>query len=285
MITDSKADTVYLSDKLAARYPQVEADLQAILAAHGIAVKILRGTKDVWCRDYMPIQVSQDRFVQFRYDPDYLRKHPHLRTDPMVVRPNLGRAEIQELKLVLDGGNVVRGPTAVIMTERIFRENPDRTRAEIGKELERLLEVDCLIFIPVEPGDECGHADGVARFVDDRTVLVNDYRKAAPAYGGKLHARLRKHGLELLPMPYSPTYEKRRDMPSATGCYINLLQTSHVVVVPQFGHPADAEALAVASSAFAGMPVKGLNCETLAPDGGVLNCITWTVCASSRLQG
>jgi hypothetical protein len=33
----------------------------------------IEGTKDIWIRDYMPIQLSDDKFLVYKYDPDYLK--------------------------------------------------------------------------------------------------------------------------------------------------------------------------------------------------------------------
>ena len=34
---------------------------------------MLQGTKDIWAVDYMPVQIQDDEFVQFVYNPDYLQ--------------------------------------------------------------------------------------------------------------------------------------------------------------------------------------------------------------------
>jgi agmatine deiminase len=82
MIADSEKNVVYVADTLEARIPQVYRGLKPILQSHGIPLGIIPGTRDIWCRDYMPIQVAKDRFVQFRYAPDYLTgKYRHLRVD------------------------------------------------------------------------------------------------------------------------------------------------------------------------------------------------------------
>ena len=39
---------------------------------------LLPHTKDIWTVDYMPIQIATNKFVQFKYDPDYLQT-PELR--------------------------------------------------------------------------------------------------------------------------------------------------------------------------------------------------------------
>ena len=77
MIADNQTDTVFVSELLTARHPQIERDLRAAL---GSRLKVIPGTKDIWCRDFMPIQLNTNRFLQFRYEPDYLKNHAKLRT-------------------------------------------------------------------------------------------------------------------------------------------------------------------------------------------------------------
>ena len=42
-------------------------------ALNGVRIEIIPATADIWRRDYMPIQLDEDRFCQFVYAPDYLR--------------------------------------------------------------------------------------------------------------------------------------------------------------------------------------------------------------------
>ena len=56
--------------------------------------------------------------------------------------------------------------------------------------------MDRLIFIPQEPGDVTGHADGVVRFIDGDSVVVNDYRRVDPEYGDFCSLRLTEAGLD-----------------------------------------------------------------------------------------
>ena len=72
---------------------------------------------------------------------------------------------------------MVRWRDKVIMTEKVQKENSRWERRKLLAELEGLLEVGRIILIPPEPGDVTGHADGVVRFVDVGTVVVNDYRE------------------------------------------------------------------------------------------------------------
>jgi hypothetical protein len=72
MIADHETNVVYVADTLERRFPTVHDGLKLILEQYGIPFRIIPGTRDIWCRDYMPIQVSENRFVQFKYAPDYL---------------------------------------------------------------------------------------------------------------------------------------------------------------------------------------------------------------------
>ena len=74
MITDNHTNRVYFSSLLPEKCPVLNAHIVDALRKRGIPFTYLKGTKDIWCRDYMPIQIEKDRFVFYRYTPDYL--HP-----------------------------------------------------------------------------------------------------------------------------------------------------------------------------------------------------------------
>ena len=58
MIADRDTNVVFVADTLERRFPDVYRGLASILGEHGIPLRTIPGTRDVWCRDYMPIQVS-----------------------------------------------------------------------------------------------------------------------------------------------------------------------------------------------------------------------------------
>lgn len=75
MITDKEANIVYYSEKiLNDEYKNAFERIKLILDKHHVKYDFLKGTKDIWCRDYMPIQTDKGNFIQFRYEPDYLEK-------------------------------------------------------------------------------------------------------------------------------------------------------------------------------------------------------------------
>src|SRR6185312_14591337 len=99
MICDAQADTVFIADTLDRRFPAVADGLRGILDDHGIAVRTIVGTKDIWCQDYMPIQADIGELVRFRYEPDYLEGHEHLITRPSDIAaiPEIQRCTNSEL--------------------------------------------------------------------------------------------------------------------------------------------------------------------------------------------
>ena len=278
MIADPDTNIVFVADTLEREFPSVASGLRSILERHGIPLSTIPGTRSVWCRDYMPIQTSKDRFVQFRYEPDYLTgKYLPLRADGQ-IGPHLPHVKnCTRSEIVLDGGNVVGWGDKVILCDKVFAENPDRKRPVLLEMLEQELEVDHVIVIPTEPGDVVGHADGIVRFIKGDVVLANDYSEVDRGFQAALTGILTGAGLEVVQLPYRPRAGRARAIPSAFGCYINYLRVGRLVVLPRFGISEDDETLALARQVFADSSVESLDCSDLSEEGGVLNCVTWTI--------
>ena len=73
MITDSETNFLYLANTLPEKYSNFYQQFERVLTRWVIKFKFLPKTKDVWAVDYMPIQIDKDKFLQFVYNPDYLR--------------------------------------------------------------------------------------------------------------------------------------------------------------------------------------------------------------------
>ena len=71
MITDQITNTIYFSHMLEQVCPDLYRSVSA-LKENGYPIEFFQGAKDMWARDYMPIQVAPDKFVAFKYLPDYL---------------------------------------------------------------------------------------------------------------------------------------------------------------------------------------------------------------------
>jgi agmatine deiminase len=274
MIPDRNHNLVFLAATLRVRHPVLFADLEKTLAEHRIQVRELHNVRDQWTRDYCPVQIAPGNLVKFCYDPDYLRDEPELKTGDGIVRAFREFGRCRRSSIILDGGNVVASRTNAIVTDKVYKENPGLSRAELRDRLRTVLTVDQLIVIPKEPLDPIGHSDAMVRFIDEQSVLVNDYTKVDPSFGKRLFMVLRRHKLAVELMPYWPEKRSRQGIPSAVGCYTNFLMTEKVLVAPVYGKKHDDVALKKLESVFPGLPIVPLNCTVLAREGGVANCIS-----------
>jgi len=285
MIPDWQTNTVIISDRLPGKFPVLTRGLEAILGEAGIPLHILPSTRDYWIRDYAPIQTLSDRFVQFRYEPDYLLDgYRSLITPPEVSAACPLFSEIQNSPIVLDGGNVVGTEQLAIVTDKIRRENRLRHWGRLQSTLAVLLHVEEIVKIPVEPGDEIGHADGMVRFLDDRNVVVNDYWHWDGGCASTVEEQLTNAGLTIHRLPYAPETHRRKrgEISSAVGNYVNFLRVGPVVVVPAYGLPEDQEALRLLQELLPDCQIHSLPCRELAQEGGVLNCVTTTIACAEN---
>ena len=245
------------------------ANLTAALGTHNIPYRFLPNTKDIWVRDFMPVRTRSGKLVSFRYEPSYLRDCPALRTDfRRDIAPQLALTPLYA-DINLDGGNVVFSPSGarVLISDRVFSENPERPPAALVHELSELLEAEVLI-IPSLKSDMTGHADGMVRFLDDRTVLCN--RPLSPrGFEQQVKRAVQDCGLDAVGFPFVPTGGV-----SAVGCYLNFLETERAVFLPVFGIEQDAEAETFARQLFS-KEIVPANIREIAQQGGCLNCISW----------
>lgn len=81
MILNSQNINIYFSSLLKQQFPNLTVNLEKELNSQKIAFSYLTYTKDIWCRDFMPIQIGKDEFVLFNYFPSYLKGASQLRSD------------------------------------------------------------------------------------------------------------------------------------------------------------------------------------------------------------
>ena len=76
---------------------------------------------------------------------------------------------------------------------------------------------------------------------------------------------------------YEPVRAACRGIPSAVGNYLNFIHVGTVIVFPTYGKEANEKAREVLRTTFPGFHLLTLESRRLAAEGGVLNCICWTV--------
>ena len=73
---------------------------------NGFTYHIMQSTNDIWARDYMPIQIYKNHFVQYYYNLDYLQNSKEDKasiTDTHVVCKELC-ISTYKTNLAIDGG-------------------------------------------------------------------------------------------------------------------------------------------------------------------------------------
>lgn len=257
-------------------YSKDFSNLQKVLNAYGIDYDFLENTKDIWCRDYMPVKRPDGKFVQFRYEPRYLDEKPELRTDPNEVTKGMG-LEIIPCPLNVDGGNIERLGNKVIMTDRVFEENKGLTEYEIRQKLEEVLQSKVYFMKAYhESTDFTGHIDGMMRFKDSEILLGNDRSNDFKYIQQGVDRLLNACGLKYIDVPYFIPKESEGPE-SAIGLYINFLKVGNLILIPKFEMEGDKdqEALEFFKAQFPDCEIEAVNINAIAKRGGLLNCVSW----------
>lgn len=248
-------------------------------------------TNNIWCRDFLPIQVRDDKFIQFSLTKDYYpNSMNHLRTDPKPICKNLGIVPIIPLfngnPIYLDGGNIIRKYDKVIITDKVFKDNgigghkKKTQQDELKRVLKDYLEVDQVIIIPKEPGEYSGHSDGMVRFVNKDTVVINDYSKVDTnqRFVRELYRSLTESGLSIIEVPYKPIDGKINGNQPSSGVYVNFFQVGDTIFLPTFDDPiTDNHSISVFKEIFGSENIIPVPSKDLSLLGGVLNCCSWEI--------
>ena len=68
-ITESDSNVILLSPGL---FPEIVEEIKEKCGKHGIQVAFCGSKDNIWVRDYMPIQLGENNFIEYQYSPDYL---------------------------------------------------------------------------------------------------------------------------------------------------------------------------------------------------------------------
>lgn len=270
MIPDYGCNAVYFSEWLKKDYSDIYKGLVRILNKHNVAYDIIPNTKDVWCRDYMPLQLDKERYLCYEYKPDYLMNSARNRkyiTDSLNVCRGM-QLNIKKTPLIMDGGNVVKVGNKAIMTEKVFVENPSMDEDMLKKQLEKQMECE-VVFIPWDRNEKYGHSDGIIKPISDNTILMTNYHDFDREYTNEVVKRLSsKFEIETL------SYKVRKTAPESWA-YINFLTVGKLIVLPALGKEEDEQALSQIKRYYSECLVEQLNISDLVKDGGGLNCVSW----------
>lgn len=265
---------VFFSDLLSGKCPVLFQSITETLKEHNIAFGLLDNTKDIWCRDYMPIQIEDGRLVYYIYKPDYLQTPYYRRTITDIfsiesLNNHFGKY-VQFLDLVIDGGNVVICGDKVVMTEKVFAENKYKSPDEVRQLLKEAFHCD-IIFLPWDKKEYLGHSDGIIHYIGDNKVLLTNYDDFSPYFYRK-YRKILDSTFDVIPLKY-----KRPKTHRHSWAYINFLKVDNLVLVPQLGILEDEQAIQQISAAMPKYKVVGIPSLEAVRKGGALNCISWDI--------
>lgn len=282
MITDDQTNKVYFSERLT--WSTCWNELSRLLTKNKVPYELLKGTKDKWVRDYMPIQIEKDKFVSYVYNPDYLQSEEDRKsiTDWQKISNLPSMENVVPTRLIIDGGNVIRCSDKVIMTDKVFLENRrlQYSRMEVMEELERLFGK--VVIIPWDRQDEwdfCGHADGMIRYIGDNCVLINNICNHPENTWQlkEIKEILHRNHIEYEELDYGEGKHGVNDW-----AYLNFLQVGDKIFMPTVEkHEVDQKAEHQLEHIY--------NCEVIPVPflpivkangkygGGALNCVSWNI--------
>jgi len=275
MISDFETNTIYFSERIKTdnRFKSTFNQVISILNSFGVKPELISKTNDIWARDYMPIQVNETKYIEYRYDPDYLQGHwkgcRDSKTYPDIVCASL-KLKTEKSDLIMDGGNLVKTSDCIILTDKIVKENRfSYTKNELIRKLRETFKVDKVILIPWFRKEKYGHSDGVLRFIDNETVLISHYYKKDSV----MLYRLKSGGLKTEFIDFKV---KKRD--KRNWAYINFLQTKDLILLPKFGIDEDKQAIEQIENFYHDYKgrIAQVDMTDIVKFGGALNCITWT---------
>lgn len=277
MISDNLTNMIYFSERLKSdsRFASTCNEITKILDSFEVRYEFLEKTKDIWARDYMPIQVSDNKFVEYRYDPDYLqgkeKGYRDKKTYPDIVCDWL-KLETMKTDIILDGGNIIKSKNCVILTDKIVSENQfwyDKTN--LIKQLEELFEVEHVVLIPWPKAEEYGHSDGMLRFIDEKTVLINEVERFP-----SLERQLKEHGLKWEYLRFDVKKKSKHNW-----AYINFLQTKDLILLPRLNVDEDEQAFEQMTIYYPEYDrnnrIAQVEMNEIVKYDGALNCISWTI--------
>lgn len=273
MIPDWRTNFLYFSGLLPKKHPKIFKNLTDILNKENIKYDFIFSTADIWCRDYMPIQINNDTLVQFIYNPKYLRgkKYEGIKTNPKkVFWKGKEKFTIHFSDLVIDGGNVICSEKAVILTDRIFEDNKHLKKESVLEKLSKVFQTEDIYIVPKQPYDLYGHIDSMIRFINNDAILINDFSRESLSFMSKFSRFLKK-------LPFDLIFLNIKAFHKYSWCYLNYIQIGNIILVPVVGHDGESHVIKQLKKIFNNHKIYEIPSVLILRKGGGLHCITWNI--------
>ena len=267
--------------RLIVRDAASEARARALVGA-GVALE-RRAFGDVWLRDTGPLVMVDEagnrtaRRLGFNgWGGKFLMDGDQTIGAELAASAGL---DVTASDWILEGGAIDTDGTGLVVTTEQCLLNPNRnpklSRGDIEARLERDLGFGRVLWL----GDGLindhtdGHVDNLARFVAPGTLALPRATGADDpnaAIYADARARAEAFGLTVREVPSPGRIETDGRVEPAS--YMNFAITTHLVVVPTFGSPHDADGVAAVAALFPDRDTIGLPADAVLAGGGGFHC-------------
>lgn len=247
-------------------------------------------TNDTWARDTGPICIyknNQRIALDFEFNAwggkfDYTQDNQMNRQ--LAESPHFKAFSFDKIDLVLEGGSIESDGHGTLLTTKSClanaNRNPNLESSKIHAQLSKLLHVDKIIELDVDPleGDDTdGHIDTLARFCDPQTLCyLSDGTNNPPLKNLEEQLRsLKRHdgsAYTLVPLPYSSLLGHQGQPVPAT--YANFLIINGAVLVPEYGIACDQIAQQQIKQCFPDRVIYPIPARPFIEQGGSVHCLT-----------
>ena len=247
---------------------------------------------DTWLRDSGPITLRDGdgfRLLDFRFT-GWGGKFEASRDDRLVEGLHeagiFHKSERQSIDFALEGGAIDTDGAGTLLTtwQCLHERHPEVARAELSARLADWLRQDRVLWLDhgyLEGDDTDAHVDTLARFAGEDGIVFQACDDPADSH----HAELQAMAAEIaalrtrdgrpyrqFPLPWpQPIRDGDRRLAAS---YANFLIVNGAVLMPAYGDPADAGAVAVLEKAFPDREIVPVPCRPLIWQNGSLHCIT-----------
>ncbi len=180
---------------------------------------------------------------------------------------------------ILEGGAIDTDGTGLVVTTEQCLLNPNRnpalSREEIAARLGRDLGFERILWLGdgLEGDHTDGHVDNLTRFVAPGTLALpvpSGPEDPNAAIYADARERARAAGLAVCDVP-SPGRMGEGDYVEPAS-FMNFTICNDIVIVPTYGTPHDAEAVAAIGDLFPGRAALGLRADAVLTGGGSFHC-------------
>ena len=231
---------------------------------------------DIWMRDFTTVNPLNP--TQFVYTSASMPKKQSIETqqsfDDFADKYGIKR---RETNLIIDGGNLVDNYAGKYITTTRFAKDNKLSIVEAKEQLKQTLNAKEIAII--EPDEEAlAHSDGMVMWLDEKTLLVNDYSKDKPFRDSVINELKSSFPVtKIIEVPVVNVDNKKGEwegFESACGVNLNSVLTFKNVYVPVFGMNHDKKAIEIIKQ-NTDKNVIEIDAKGVCPMGGSVRCLTW----------